>query len=88
VYERPALTKHQKAVAAAVAASLEPILIEMGRRLDSIAEKHEALMAQLDAASTALDKASRLLAVMACISMTFATRATNSRPRARPVSRT
>jgi hypothetical protein len=52
VDERPALTKHQKVVADAVAAVLEPVLKEMSRNLDVIAEK-------LDASETALREVAR-----------------------------
>jgi hypothetical protein len=52
VYERPALAKHQKAVADAVVAALEPILAEMDRKLDM-------LLAQLGAAETAIRETAR-----------------------------
>jgi hypothetical protein len=55
VYERPALTKHQKAVADAVAATLEPLLAEIGRKLDT-------QLAQLEAAEASMRETARRLA--------------------------
>jgi hypothetical protein len=52
-YERPALTKHQQVIAQAVEAILEPVLKDMSRKLDVMAEKIDTLIMKLDATEAA-----------------------------------
>jgi hypothetical protein len=56
---RPVLNKHQRVVAEAVAALLEPILTEMNQELDIIATQMQALLVQLAALEARIGAAGR-----------------------------
>jgi hypothetical protein len=57
VEQRPAVTKHQKAVAEAVMTALRPLLEEINRKLDMIAEKIETVLTGLAETDAALREA-------------------------------
>jgi hypothetical protein len=48
IRERPALTKHQKAVAEAVVTALKPLLMEINRKLDEVLRKLDAMAERQD----------------------------------------
>jgi ABC-type transporter Mla subunit MlaD len=47
VQQRPELTKHQQAVAKAVATTLEPLLTDLGRKLNAISQQLDTVLAEL-----------------------------------------
>jgi hypothetical protein len=59
VQEPLALTKHQQAVAKAVATTLEPLLKEIDRKLDAISEQLDTLLAYLATTAARIEEAAR-----------------------------